>query len=385
MVERFSKLIYSPTNSSGPQQPTSIVLETDWTLASSAANSDAGEFEDGASPTLTAMVGPSSRAPQYGVPSPPDTGGPSLLSYRLPHMVLRGTAMPLPLPSPVPWLVLPRGDIISFPHGETFQLPPGVRCHNSCGEWLLLSRDDDSCFLMNPFTKATMPIPSLSSYSYYEEPVEIAEDCLAPENEMQGNWSHNKDTYEMSVLTLVVCSTHLIAAIVAVGDLGTIALCQPGASAWSVNAHEDCRWLSHMVFFQGKLYALDSNTDVEDLISIDIVDEHDSDKPRVSRIERVIEGRSLPSQVGQMSYMQESISRNLWGQNKRTLRRFNVEGLVLPVLLLIREAARKAKRNLHAVVCSYRKKAVMNSDALWISLAQSCMKAMPGLLPDSCF
>ncbi|KAF8706385.1 hypothetical protein HU200_030649 [Digitaria exilis] len=254
------------------------------------------------------MVGPSSRAPQYGVPSPPDTGGPSLLSYRLPHMVLRGTAMPLPLPSPVPWLVLPRGDIISFPHGETFQLPPGVRCHNSCGEWLLLSRDDDSCFLMNPFTKATMPIPSLSSYSYYEEPVEIAEDCLAPENEMQGNWSHNKDTYEMSVLTLVVCSTHLIAAIVAVGDLGTIALCQPGASAWSVNAHEDCRWLSHMVFFQGKLYALDSNTDVEDLISIDIVDEHDSDKPRVSRIERVIEGRSLPSQVYSMClcYLLES-------------------------------------------------------------------------------
>ncbi|KAF8648838.1 hypothetical protein HU200_064538 [Digitaria exilis] len=200
----------------------------------------------------------------------------------------------LPLLSPVPWLVLPEGDIISFPHGETFQLPPGVRCHNSCGEWLLLSRDDESCFLMNPFAKATIPIPSLSSYSCYEEPAEIAEDCLAPENEMKGNWSHNKDTDEMSVLTLVVCSTHLIAAIVAVGDL--------------VSAHEDCRWLSHMVFFQGKLYALDNNTDPEDLISIDIVDEHDSDKPRVFRIERVIEGHSLPSQAYSMCmcYLLES-------------------------------------------------------------------------------
>ncbi|CAL4897167.1 unnamed protein product [Urochloa decumbens] len=52
----------------------------------------------------------------------------------------------LPLPSPVPWLVLPGGNAISFPHGKTFQLLEGVRYHNSCGEWLLLSRDDGSCF-----------------------------------------------------------------------------------------------------------------------------------------------------------------------------------------------------------------------------------------------
>ncbi|KAJ1273847.1 hypothetical protein BS78_05G016300, partial [Paspalum vaginatum] len=75
----------------------------------------------------------------------------------------------LPPPSPVPWLVLPTGSVISLPRGETFHLPDGVRCHTSCGEWLLLTRrDDGSCFLMNPFTRATMPLPSLSSYSYYE-------------------------------------------------------------------------------------------------------------------------------------------------------------------------------------------------------------------------
>ncbi|XP_025808141.1 uncharacterized protein LOC112886453 isoform X1 [Panicum hallii] len=88
----------------------------------------------------------------------------------------------------------------------------------------------------------------------------------------------------------------LIAAIVAVGALGTIALCRPGAAAWSVSAHEECRWLSHMVFFQGKLYAHDSNTDPEDLIAIDIVDDHDCHEPRVSRIELLIVGAFLPTQ-----------------------------------------------------------------------------------------
>lgn len=37
-----------------------------------------------------------------------------------------------------------------------------------------------------------------------------------------------------------------------------------------------------MVFFQGKIYALDINIDPEDLITIDIVDDHGSDEPRVS-------------------------------------------------------------------------------------------------------
>ena len=64
----------------------------------------------------------------------------------------------------------------------------------------------------------------------------------------------------------------------------------------AILAYKQCRWLSHMVFFQGKLYALDSNTDPEDLIAIDIVDDDDCHEPRVSRIERLIEGASLPPQ-----------------------------------------------------------------------------------------
>jgi len=116
---------------------------------------------------------------------------------------------------------------------------------------------------------------------------------MVPDHEMQGTWMYNKDIEEVSVLALVVCSTRLIAAIVAVGALGTIALCRPGAAAWSVSAHEECRWLSHTVFFQGKLYAFDNNTDPEDLIAIDIVDDDDCHEPRVSRIERLIEGEDF--------------------------------------------------------------------------------------------
>ncbi|XP_012703038.1 uncharacterized protein LOC101759553 isoform X2 [Setaria italica] len=335
---------------------------------------------------------------------------------------------------------------------------------------------------MNPFTKATMPLPSLSSYSYYEDPVEVAEDCMAQQGDMPlGTWSQNKYVEEISVLSLVVCSARLIAAIVAVGALGTIALCHSGATAWSVSAHEECRWLTHMVFFQGKLYALDSNTDREDLISIDIVDEHDNDEPRVSRIERLIEGDSRPwhqyfyrmhylleshdrllmvrrklsymivhrsgigdhdirvpvssefevfkadfelglwsdvstlgndqalflrqgcsravrvspydlsrdclffiddytdwswkktttscgvydmkdEKVRQMSCKQQgSIFGNLWMLKRRILLRFHVEELVLLVLLLLCRSARKGKRNLHAVMCSYRKKSYNGS------------------------
>ncbi|CAN6357413.1 unnamed protein product [Urochloa humidicola] len=136
-----------------------------------------------------------------------------------------------------------------------------------------------------------MPLPSLSSYIYYEEPMEV------PEDSMPGPWSQNKEAEGISVLSLVLCSTRLIAAIVAVGALGTIALCRPGAAAWSVSAHEECRWLSHMVLLQGKLYALDSNTvDPKDLIAIHTVDDDDCSEPRVSRIERLIQGASLPPQ-----------------------------------------------------------------------------------------
>lgn len=54
-----------------------------------------------------------------------------------------------------------------------------------------------------------------------------------------------------------------------------------------------------MVFFQGKINALDNKIDTEHLISIDIVDDQlimavMTDEPMVCRIVRLIEGDYLP-------------------------------------------------------------------------------------------
>ncbi|WVZ88240.1 hypothetical protein U9M48_034783 [Paspalum notatum var. saurae] len=199
----------------------------------------------------------------------------------------------LPLPSPVPWLVVPGGSAISLGHGGgTVQLPDGVCYHHATsGECLVFSRDDDSCFLMNPFTKATIPLPSLRSYNPYEEPVQVAEDdmALGLDNVMQNTWMDIKDTGKVSVRSLTLCSTRLVAAIVTVGVSCTIALCRPGAAAWSVSAHDQTRCLSQMVFLHGKIFTLEN---AHDLIAIDIVDDHDSDEPRMSRMERLIAGAS---------------------------------------------------------------------------------------------
>jgi len=83
-----------------------------------------------------------------------------------------------------------------------------------------------------------------------------------------------------------------------------------------------------MVFFQGKLYALDRNNGSEDLISIDIIDEHDSSVPRVSRIERLIEGISLPPQQDIMHrcYLVESHGTLLMIRRKLPYKREHYRG-----------------------------------------------------------
>jgi hypothetical protein len=107
-------------------------------------------------------------------------------------------------PSPVPWLVRPDGSATCFPSGgETFHLPDGVRYHNSCGEWLLLSRHDGSCFLMNPFTKATMLLPNLCSYTTCSDPSETIHD----HRNFERMWIDLKDISEISVESSGVLET----------------------------------------------------------------------------------------------------------------------------------------------------------------------------------
>jgi hypothetical protein len=111
----------------------------------------------------------------------------------------------LPPSTPMLWLLLLQDSVVSFPQGKTFSLPQGTRYHNTCRQWILLSRDDGSSFLMNLFTKATMPLPRVPWYSHYEEPVEVADD-IVPDPDMPGMWRYNMDVQEISVITLVVCS-----------------------------------------------------------------------------------------------------------------------------------------------------------------------------------
>ena len=61
-------------------------------------------------------------------------------------------------------------------------------------------------------------------------------------------------------------------------------------------------------------------------------------------------------QVRYLSCKQQgSIRRKLWDLNKMILRRFTVEGLVLPVLILLRETAREGwlKKSSCRAMCSY--------------------------------
>ncbi|XP_066338957.1 putative F-box protein At5g55150 [Miscanthus floridulus] len=212
------------------------------------------------------------------------------------------------LPSPVPWLVRPDGSATRFPCGsETIHLPDGVRYHNSCGEWLLLSRDDRGCFLMNPFTKATMLLPKLFTYTTYPDPSETI-------HRLSGLLCINRNY--ISVLSLVVCSKRLIAVIVTKvlgGRTGTLALCRPGDRAWSMGTNELSGRLSDIVFFRGKLYAIDVNNGRQDLLAIEIVDENGKDDPRVSRIERIFIGVPITSQC---SYLVESRGRLLMVRRK---------------------------------------------------------------------
>jgi hypothetical protein len=169
---------------------------------------------------------------------------------------------------------------------------------------------------MNPFTKATMLLPKLCSYTTYSDPETIRD----PNFERM--WSNLKDISEICVLSLVVCSKRLIAVTVSTkgngGRLGTLALCRPGDAAWSVGTNKLCRCLLDIVFFRGKLHALgfnNVNNEQHDLRAIEIVDENGNDEPRVSRIESIFVGAPRPC-ITPGSYLVESCGRLLMIRRK---------------------------------------------------------------------
>jgi hypothetical protein len=94
----------------------------------------------------------------------------------------------------------------------------------------------------------------------------------------------------MSIYKVIMCSALLVAAIVDIGDLRTLALCRPGGDEWFVSALGRDRSLD-IIFHQGKLYTVDGWRNV---CIIDVEEDSDSGSLFISRIECIINGPPRP-------------------------------------------------------------------------------------------
>ncbi|KAM3300129.1 hypothetical protein ACQJBY_041254 [Aegilops geniculata] len=194
------------------------------------------------------------------------------------------------LPPPLPLIALPDGTFYSLPYTMPFRFPGcGFAGYQSaCGSWLVFPRDD-GCFLVDPFSRETVTLPPLSSVRLrppnavakwsYEHGAKLADPYLT--------WMHIKDSEELHISKLVLCSKNLVAALVGIGYTSQILMCQPGALSWSVRAYDRCKGFEDMAFYQGKLYAL---TKEENLLVVNISEDHSTGDPQVSRIGQVIKG-----------------------------------------------------------------------------------------------
>ncbi|KAM0835698.1 hypothetical protein ACQ4PT_062776 [Festuca glaucescens] len=189
----------------------------------------------------------------------------------------------LPYSLPKICLALPDGSFSTFQHGSSSVLMPrdvDLSCapyRGASRSQLLCDTDDRGAYsLVNPFIpsrKRRLPVPSGIRIHEEGEP--------APEG---GYFSE-----EMPVRKLVVCPEGgLVAAIVGHERSARVALCVPEAAWWwTLSAGDPWHWYADMVFFDGKLYALTNN---EDLLALEVGYNNESGQPRISHVERVIDG-----------------------------------------------------------------------------------------------
>uniref|UniRef100_A0A3B6A0Z4 KIB1-4 beta-propeller domain-containing protein n=1 Tax=Triticum aestivum TaxID=4565 RepID=A0A3B6A0Z4_WHEAT len=98
---------------------------------------------------------------------------------------------------------------------------------------------------------------------------------------------HINTSEKLHISKLIPCSPNLVAALVGIGHTSQILLCQPGASSWSVRAYDQCKGFEDMAFYQGKLYAIAND---ENLLVVNISQDHSTGDPQVSRIGQIIKG-----------------------------------------------------------------------------------------------
>ncbi|KAM0882780.1 hypothetical protein ACQ4PT_032074 [Festuca glaucescens] len=203
----------------------------------------------------------------------------------------------LPLPPPQPLLALPNGTFYSLPYTKPFRFPGcGFAGYQSvCGNWLVFPRDN-GCFLVDPFSRATVTLPALSCVRL-RPPNAVAkwsdsDDGRAKFADPYITWMHISDeSHKLHISKLIMCSPNLVAALVGIGHTSQILMCQPGALSWSVRAYDTCMTFEDMAFYQGKLYAI---ADDENLLVVNISEGHNTGDPQVSKTGQVIKGDPCP-------------------------------------------------------------------------------------------
>uniref|UniRef100_A0ACD5TZM5 Uncharacterized protein n=1 Tax=Avena sativa TaxID=4498 RepID=A0ACD5TZM5_AVESA len=199
------------------------------------------------------------------------------------------------LPRPLPLLALPDGTFYSLPDAKSFRFPGcGFAGYKStCGSWLVFPRDD-GCFLVDPFSRATVTLPALSCVRL-RPPNAVAKWLTQDGGRITDpyvTWMHMRESEKPHIKKLILCSSNLVAALVGVGPVSQILICQPGALLWSVRAYDECKGYEDMAFYQGKLYAI---ADGEKLFVVNISEDNNTGDPQVSKIGTVIKDKADPS------------------------------------------------------------------------------------------
>ncbi|KAM0909915.1 hypothetical protein ACQ4PT_014508 [Festuca glaucescens] len=196
----------------------------------------------------------------------------------------------LPLPPPHPLLALPNGTFYSLPYTKPFRFPGcGFAGYQSaCGNWLVFPRDD-GCFLVDPFSRATVTLPALSCIRLQLPNAVTGRIDL--DKLVYATWMHMRESNKLHIRKIIMCSPNLVAALVGVGPVSQILMFQPGALSWSVRAYDRCKWFEDMAFYQGKLYAI---ADDENLLLVNISEDHNTGDPQVSKTGQVIKGDPRP-------------------------------------------------------------------------------------------
>ncbi|CAN6381700.1 unnamed protein product [Urochloa humidicola] len=192
-----------------------------------------------------------------------------------------------PPPPPLPLLLLPGGSgsatAYSLPNRQPLRLPAAAGYTGAFGNWPLFSNADGACFLRDPFSNATVPLPALNRVWL---------------RNMSGETAVVSDAGGIAIdkVTRILVSSPplLVAAQVRLRNRARadIAVCRPGASSsrWSVCVDDAAGGivlplLGAMAFHRGELFA--THLLRPDLYAIDI---STGGQPWISQVRQVIDG-----------------------------------------------------------------------------------------------